>query len=289
MLTHACTGLSRPACYAQQIIFGIVMLSASVFLIGVNTTPGLVAHVWLIALGMAIVFASLNVKLFRIYRIFVSTRIARQLRLSDRHLMLPFTVMVVIQMLLLVLFTLVDPASIHITFISVAVGDFVVPSVPRLAVDMSSWTLVVVACYTAALITAGAVFSFRVRHVPVQFRETQLLMAVVYQLLLMCAIVVPLVMTLEDVRTSRIVTCSAIIFSVFFTLSVLILPKVLLATGIISNVPLPRARNEAGQFMLKNSMDKDVMRPSRVERNGDVQIVRVLCCTNVCVYVYAPN
>lgn len=113
---HRVVRISQPI-FLDIVILGVIILASAIFPLGVNernadergcniacaVTP------WLVSLGFSLIFAALFSKLWRINRVFQASSAMRRVVVTERDVMLPFAILMTVNFVILLSWTLVDP------------------------------------------------------------------------------------------------------------------------------------------------------------------------------------
>lgn len=113
---HRVVRISQPI-FLDIIILGVIVLASAIFPLGVNETNAdergcniaCVVTPWLVCLGFSLIFASLFSKLWRINRVFQASSAMRRVVVTERDVILPFAILMTVNFVILLSWTLVDP------------------------------------------------------------------------------------------------------------------------------------------------------------------------------------
>lgn len=113
---HRVVRISQPI-FLDIVILGVLILASAIFPLGVNETNAsergcniaCAITPWLISLGFSLIFAALFSKLWRINRVFQASSTMRRVVVSEKDVILPFAILMTVNFVILLSWTLVDP------------------------------------------------------------------------------------------------------------------------------------------------------------------------------------
>lgn len=221
---------STPSFCILMSLGGMVML-ASVYGTGLYvTTAACQAQYWLLSVGFSLMFGALFMKTFRVWRIFNAGHRLKQVAITNNLLFVHLLALLSFDIILNIIWSAMSafPAVYVTVDVNRPVNDYI-------QCDTSGESMIflmVAAIEKAALILAGIVLTIATRNVPSKFNETPYLATAIYNCALLCAFVVPIVVTgIGNRSVSYAIRCLGIDLLVFSTLSIVFVPKFYLIFG----------------------------------------------------------
>eukprot|EP01134_Creolimax_fragrantissima_P005103 CFRG5103T1 len=223
--------------FSQIILLGVLIsyIAAASF-VGPPAVSKTTAQLWLISIGYTMILASLIVKLYRVWKVFVSNDIQRNLKLTDKHLLVPFTVLILLGVILLLIGTFYGDSFVTLVPLETTLTlhsdtkDFFVNDIYIEHIRLNIGNAILMIAYGAFLLIIAIILGFRVRNVPSKFNETTFILAVIYQILFVTCVMAPVMVFMVIEENDNAFTFSA--FGVLFVSGtfisiVLFFPKLL--------------------------------------------------------------
>ncbi|KNE62374.1 hypothetical protein AMAG_07598 [Allomyces macrogynus ATCC 38327] len=208
---------------------GILIVLASIFVnVGAPTATSCVAMPFVLSIGFSTVLGLLVAKTRRIFVLFNSIKL-KGLKVSDLKVMVWGLAMVVVNVILCIIWAVIDPPRPTNQFISEGVTNVVCASSNPATGTAIGGVLI---AYNVLLILAGTVIAFITRGVQAKFNESRQIGGVMYNLIALAAIGVPLLLSSSSNVTLSFAVESVIVFlGAMSTEGILFGPKVM---GIIN-------------------------------------------------------
>ncbi|KNC76171.1 hypothetical protein SARC_11318, partial [Sphaeroforma arctica JP610] len=223
--------------FCQIILSGVIIafIGATMF-VGPNSPPKMSLQIVLICLAINLIMAALIVKLYRVWKIFVSNNdLKRSLKLRDRDLMIPFIGFMAIAIVILLAtcfmgqgYSNESMTQTTLTLESPQSGTFILSGVMVESIDVNIANILPVALWAVALLFIAMVMSFLVRGVPSEYNETSFMLAVIYQILFVTSVMCPImIFMLVEGNTNAFIfsACGVVFISGCFITIVLFFPK----------------------------------------------------------------
>lgn len=180
---------------------------------------------WLLALGWSIVFSALFSKLWRVNIVYKHSMHFRRLKVSEKDVLLPFVMMFSLNLVVLVLWTTLDP----LFWKRIEINDM--SSYGTCTADQTSVTWkVMLGLLTivngAALILAN-VEAYKARHITTEYGESKHIGMIMGSILQVILVGIPLLFLVNDNPTASYFIRSSIVFVICISILVLIfVPKI---------------------------------------------------------------
>lgn len=200
----------------------IMMLCSNFFHTLVTNDAHCAAQVWLLTIGFTIMFASLFVKTFRIWKIFEGRKLQVQ-KIRDIELMLGVLMFVLVDVIINV--TWMQTVGMKSKLVQI---DVLRPANDYLCCDYSD---AMPAVYThigvkALALMVGIVLTYAVRNITSAFNESKLIAMCMYNVSVVSGFVLPIVSAnLGGRNTSYMIRNFAIAFITMSTMGILFIPK----------------------------------------------------------------
>ena len=207
-------------------IFGCCLLNVSSFtLLGDNTDDACLARMWTFHLFFAIALSPLYVKIWRIKKLVGFKSVARRRSISNIRTALYTLVVVVIQIIILLVFTFVDP-PVATDFIDVI--DEVVTERITCATDTNAF-FITEAIYEGSLVLSGCVLAYMTRNLNKEFGESKQLFFAVYNIALVGLLFVlsSQVSTKVEVDMIKLFQAVAVFWGTVFSTAAFVIPRML--------------------------------------------------------------
>ncbi|GBG29246.1 Metabotropic glutamate receptor-like protein E [Hondaea fermentalgiana] len=176
-------------------LMGVAISSCSLFFVGIEDVDGFsqefqnfscMAVFWFWSIGTVLTFGALTAKLYRIYRIF-HNKALRRIHITNMHLYTALGVVVAVDVLILTVWTAVDPLTWERAVQSEDRFNNPTITYGQCTSERETIFMAILFTYTFALFIVGAVFSFMVRNTPSEFQEsTHIVISLVSQVQLYC-------------------------------------------------------------------------------------------------------
>jgi len=211
------------------ILGGILMLISNYFATSHVNDTHCAASVWLLTIGWTMLYASIFIKTFRVWKIFGGTRL-KVVKLKDSVLLAALSVFVVADIII----NAVWAGTAGMSAKRVIVDPYR-PSRDYTACDYSGGGMGPVYVHIVikgSMLLLGVMLGWAVRKTPSQFNEATLIGASIYNCSFVVAFIVPMVaVELGGRETTYLVRAFAILFLVLSTLALLYIPKMMLLLG----------------------------------------------------------
>ncbi|KAJ3116904.1 hypothetical protein HDU96_008423 [Phlyctochytrium bullatum] len=174
--------------FMETMLLGTLIAYSTVFVYtGMPSTVTCILQPWLVFLSYAITISAMIVKNWRIYRLF-RDKYSVDLKISDATLIKWWTVMVMVAVAILSVWTAVDPPKP----ILISIADTVFWSC-RSSSLLLNW-IFIGAClfYGTLLLGAGVFLAYSTRNVKSQYNESQHIGYIVYTMVVLFVILIPL-------------------------------------------------------------------------------------------------
>jgi hypothetical protein len=210
------------------ICLGVFILSSSIFPLAIDDgfaseeacNKACMAIPWLISMGWSILFAALYAKLRRVNLVVRNALAFRSVKVSEKDVMLPFAVLFTCNLVLMTVWTLVDPliwkriqTSSTESYGACRVGD----------TESSTWKAIVsfVAVLNGVALIGANVEAYKARNVDTEFGESHYIGLIMGSYLQVVAVGLPLFFLVNDNPTARFFLLSSMVF--LMSISVLLL------------------------------------------------------------------
>mmetsp|Transcript_11342 Transcript_11342/g.14740 ORF Transcript_11342/g.14740 Transcript_11342/m.14740 type:complete len:850 (-) Transcript_11342:172-2721(-) len=213
---------AQPGCLI--IFIGSAMLVSLSYLLalGKANNAQCAGRVWLFHIGFTSMFGSLFLKVYRVWRIFGSQKM-KKIVIKFVDLLKGLAVLILIDLLILIVWQLVDPIRVVLVVEDVAnVGD-----IDYYYCKLNTTFVTLLGMFHVGLVLIGMYMSYQIRNVSDRFSETKYIMFAIYNIALLCAIT--LLVTSFDTGLSLKVLIGAVgyTFSCICGVCCVICPKVL--------------------------------------------------------------
>lgn len=174
-----------------------------IFNMGKHTTITCISRVWLLQFGYICIIAGLFVKLYRIYIIFHLKTMNAVSKISDKDMMKPFSFIIIIDIILLILWTVMTPPGVngHTKILKLTYTH---------SLDITNGEIEQVICsgghsvmgmlliiFSSLLLLVSCYISWKLRQVPKHYQETKAIVNIVIAVGLGCVVITP-VLFLEN-------------------------------------------------------------------------------------------
>jgi hypothetical protein len=227
------------------ICLGVFILSSSIFPMAIDDgfaseeacDKACMAIPWLISMGWSILFAALYAKLRRVNLVVWNALAFRSIKVSEKDVMLPFAVLFTCNLILMTVWTLIDP------LIWMRIQTSSTESYGACRVEdkgSSAWKVIVsiVAVLNGAALIGANVEAYKSRNVDTEYGESNYIGLIMGSYLQVVAVGLPLFFLVNDNPTARFFLFSSMVF--LMSISVLLLlfiPKWRLARQRRRNLP----------------------------------------------------
>ncbi|KAI9176061.1 hypothetical protein H9P43_006426 [Blastocladiella emersonii ATCC 22665] len=230
----------QPAVRSQSPPFmGLITMGVGIVGISVAlevTTPSAstcAARTWLLALGAAVVLSSIIVKTWRIFTIFGNRQMQR-MKLGNTKLMMYVGALVLLDIVVLAVYNgvaLPQPTMAQVTLTTYTY----VCGTP--ATDGAMAMTAILGVYHALLLVAAVWLSFKIRKVASTYNESKFIGMASYQILVACAIVIPVVFLPINFRAQFVIKSIIILLACFGVLGLLVARPVIEAMTTSTSAP----------------------------------------------------
>ncbi|KAJ3364465.1 hypothetical protein GGF31_009024 [Allomyces arbusculus] len=206
--------------FMQLIALGVFVVTASVALeIASPTITGIcAARIWLLALGMCTILGSIIVKTARIYLIF-GNRYQMQFNLKDTRLLGGVVAIVAVDVVLLGAWTGAAVPSAVISTVSTTTYTYLCST----GSDTGGTAITaILAIFHASQLLVACWLSFKIRNVATNYNESKYIALAVYNNLLACAVVIPVVVLPINFRAQFVIKCVCILLALGGVLGLLV-------------------------------------------------------------------
>jgi competence protein ComGC len=228
------------------ICLGVFILSSSIFPMAIDDgfaseeacDKACMSIPWLISMGWSILFAALYAKLRRVNLVIRNALAFRSIKVSEKDVMLPFAVLFTCNLVLMTVWTVVDP------LIWIRIQTSPTDSYGACRVEdtnSAAWkvTVSVVAVLNGVALIGANVEAYKARNVDTEFGESNYIGLIMGSYLQVVAVGLPLFFLVNDNPTARFFLSSSMVF--LMSISVLLLlfiPKWRTARQRRRNLPL---------------------------------------------------
>ena len=213
---------ATPSFCLVSIAGGVLMLASNYFATLVVSASHCAASTWLLTIGFTLVFSSLFIKTFRIWKIFNRQKL-QVLKMKDSTLLLAVGVFILVDIIINAVW--MGTAGMDAVVVVVDVNR---PSLNYWTCDFADGEGAIFAHLTVkcGLLLFGVGLTWAVRGVPSQFNESLSIALSLYNVTFVVAFIIPIIATgLGGRETVFLIRAFAIIFVVVATLSLLYVPK----------------------------------------------------------------
>ena len=238
--------------FTSAFLLGCALLNlSSLALLGENTDVMCMVRMWSFHSLFAIALSPLFVKIWRMWRLVGGEFRQRKRVVTDRTAVMLSLPIIVIQMVILLVFSLTDPSK-AVEIIEQA--DGIVTQHVLCKQESRAFSLVV-AVYEGLLLLIGCVLAFITRNMDSQYGEAKLLMFSMYNIAFIGIITTVILYTMDIERTGQIVLMAiGILWGTVFSSAAFVLPR------------LMRIKSEAGRSSTGRLMIFSEAFSSKVER-----------------------
>lgn len=225
---------SQPA-FLIMICFGAVVMSSAIIPLSIDDSVASVkgssracmAVVWLFSLGFVIIFAALFSKIWRINKLMTGAKAFRRLKVTAVDVMLPFVILLSLNVIFLLIWTLADPMYFDRKEIC---GEGELSSYGVCALGHSSVSVAMLTCLVAlsvgALVLAN-IQAYKAREFSTEFSESKYVGIAMIGLLQIGFVGAPVIVLVNANPTASFFVRSALIFVVCMSILLLVfVPKV---------------------------------------------------------------
>eukprot|EP01125_Pyxidicula_operculata_P022332 TRINITY_DN906_c0_g1_i3.p1 TRINITY_DN906_c0_g1~~TRINITY_DN906_c0_g1_i3.p1 ORF type:complete len:871 (-),score=77.48 TRINITY_DN906_c0_g1_i3:104-2716(-) len=215
---------SSSVVFLSVILSGLILVCMSIYFWFSEPTTGLCnARIWLLMIGFLISYGSMIIKNWRLAKIFGEHNLSNLMRpITDSRLLLYLCGVVGVGFIVLSLWVGVDPLHpSDVTNSLIEPGKLYFVSCKS---ESSLW-IVVALIYSCGYLVFGLFISFKTRNVPSQFRESQHIAWVTYNLTLVSIIAIALAYILHDGTSVSVIFMGAVLIASLFTWAVMFVTK----------------------------------------------------------------
>ncbi len=219
--------------FSVLILTGVILCILSQFFFDVRQTAlTCAAKIWLLAIGIGLIFGNLFAKSYRIYKIFYNPRVTSVV-IRDKDLLKITAAIFFVEVLLLSLYTFSSGVieAVVITDSRQVLFQSIKCMVPSDFVQTTG-TIVLVA-FNSCLVIVTAVMAFLIRKVDAAFSEAIAISLTVYAYLFTIAAILPLYYTASDEAAALsqqfVLRTIGTVFTICVTISALFIPKIFLS------------------------------------------------------------
>lgn len=215
------------------ICLGVFILASSIFPMAIDDgfasveacDKACMAIPWLISMGWSILFAALYAKLRRVNLVVRNALAFRSIKVSEKDVMLPFAVLFTCNLILMTVWTLVDP----LLWVRIQTSSTESYGACRVEDKESpAWKVIVsiVAVLNGAALIGANVEAYKARHVDTEFGESNYIGLIMGSYLQVVAVGLPLFFLVNDNPTARFFLTSSMVFLMCISvLLLLFIPK----------------------------------------------------------------
>jgi hypothetical protein len=210
------------------ICMGVFVLSSSIFPMAIDDgfaseevcDKACMAVPWLISMGWSIIFSALYAKLRRVNLVISNAIAFRSIKVSEKDVMLPFAVLFTCNMILMTLWTILDPLVWNRiqTSPTESYGACVVG-----LKENASWKVIVcfISVLNGAALIGANIEAYKARNVDTGYGESTFIGLIMGSFLQVVAVGLPLFFLVNDNPTARFFLTSSMVF--IMSMSVLLL------------------------------------------------------------------
>lgn len=221
--------------------FFLILISVGVFIFGTSIIPmaiddgnfsveacdkACMAVPWLTSIGWSILFSALYAKIKRVNIVVNNVKNFRQVKVSEKDVMTPFAILFTANLILLVVWTLVDPMF----WKRIEVSPTESYGTCSAGSDSVAWKIIlaVLATLNGAALVGANVEAWKARKIDTEYGESSYIGLIMASILQVVLVGVPLSFLVQDNPTARFFVNSSMAFVVSMSaLSLLFLPKVI--------------------------------------------------------------
>ena len=207
---------------------GASMMIVTVFLLSPQppTQGTCISAYWLLCVGFGLFYAGILVKTWRIIVVIRGASVFKAVSVPVRSLLAMITVIVLIEIILLILYSTIDTPDVVMRTpdddVTLGLYEFRMVCQYPGASSVILWVLV---AYNGLILAAGVVLTFMTKDISKIFNESKHLAVGIYAFGFALAIIVPLIEITSDVSARYLITCLGIIVSTATAVFSLFLPK----------------------------------------------------------------
>ena len=210
--------------FTGAFIFGCILLNlACLSFIGENTNGLCLLRMWLLPFCAVLALAPLLVKIYRLH--LLDGRLgSRRQAISHRRTAMMAMSLVSVQVVLLLIFTFVDPMKQESQFL----GDDMIAANYRVVCNHETKAFgITQLVYWTSLVVTGCILSFKTRNTK-DFGESKQLIVVIYTVALVTLVIVLVSwLAIESLDTLRIFVTVGVCWITIFSTAVFVLPRLL--------------------------------------------------------------
>jgi len=210
------------------ICLGVLVLTSSIFPMATDDgfasqeacDRACMAVPWLITMGWSILFAALYAKLRRVNLVISNALAFRSIKVSEKDVMLPFAVLFSCNMILMTLWTILDP----LVWVRVQTSPTESYGACRVEYpEAASWKVIVsfVAIFNGAALIGANIEAYKARNVDTEYGESSFIGLIMGSFLQVVVVGLPLFFLVNDNPTARFFLTSSMVF--LMSISVLLL------------------------------------------------------------------
>mmetsp|Transcript_7702 Transcript_7702/g.13558 ORF Transcript_7702/g.13558 Transcript_7702/m.13558 type:complete len:650 (+) Transcript_7702:302-2251(+) len=184
------------------------------------------AVVWLLYIGIGVIFSALLAKTYRINKIMKNAKKFKRITMKTRQTLFPVIAVLLLNIIVLSLFTVLDPMQFR--FYVTAEDRFSRPSSIywRCEVEGHGEWMIPLTVLNFGILILSLVQAWQVRFLSTEFQETQSIYRVLSTMILVAFITVPVIILAQDNPDSKLFLTSATIFATCCSVQLLIfVPK----------------------------------------------------------------
>jgi len=228
---HRVVKNSQPM-FLLLLCFGVLVLMSAIFPLGIddaiadqrqcNTACASVP--WLLSIGFSIIFAALFSKLWRINRVFNASATMRRVVVTERDVLVPFALLITLNIILLLSWTLVDP----LVFRRVYTDELTSYGRCQTEGPESVWFVCALAVLNFTALILANVQAYMARSIKDEYQESKYIGLSTLSMLQIFIVGVPLLVIVSTDPSSNFFVWTGIIFIVCTTiLGLIFVPKII--------------------------------------------------------------
>lgn len=211
--------------FTAAFIFSCILLNlACISFIGKNDNDLCMLRMWLLPVCAISALAPLLAKIYRMYLLVGGPGLMRRRTISHTQTFLIVLSIVLVQVIILLVFTFVDPRKQETEFL----GDDMNASYRIVCKHKTNAFAIVQLIYWAFLILSGCVLSYMTRNMKEEFGESKQLILVMYNIAgVVLFIVLVSVLAIENLDALRIFVTVGVFWMTSFSTAVFVIPRLL--------------------------------------------------------------
>lgn len=203
--------------FLRLICIGCLVMSSSIIPLSIDDSiassegcsKACMAFPWLLSIGFTTTFAALFSKTWRLNRVVGNARRMRRVTVKEKDVILPFAILMTINFILMLLWTLTDP----LVWVRTEPNDkYESQGHCQAEGKLQTVFLALIVIVNAFALILAIVEAFRARHLSTEFSDAFYVMMTMVSLLQALVIGIPLVILVNDISVAKYFVWSGLIF-----------------------------------------------------------------------------